>query len=67
MDLDPRWILDDSSSSSEPAGPSGDEALLDAYSNAVVHATEAVAPAVAHLEVDMKVRKGAGSGFSCRR
>ena len=64
MDLDPRWILDDSGSPAEPAGPSGDDALLDAYSNAVVHATEIVAPAVAHLEVEMKGRKGAGSGFS---
>ena len=64
MDLDPRWILDDSGSAAEPAGISGDEALLDAYSQAVVQATEAVAPAVAHLEVDMKGRKGAGSGFA---
>ncbi len=63
MDLDPRWILDDSGSPAEPAGPSGDDALLDAYSSAVVHATEVVAPAVAHLEVDMKGRKGSGSGF----
>src|SRR5260221_9660327 len=63
MDLDPRWILDDSGSPAEPAGPSGDDELLDAYSNAVVHATEVVAPAVAHLEVEMKGRKGSGSGF----
>jgi len=53
MDLDPRWIPDDS----------GDGALLDAYSSAVVRATEGVAPAVAHLEVEMKGRKGGGSGF----
>src|SRR5438105_14363481 len=53
MDLDPRWIPD-----------SGDEELLDSYSRAVVHAAEAVAPAVAHLEVEMKGRKGAGSGFA---
>src|SRR5258708_37637345 len=63
MDLDPRWILDDGGSPAEPAGPSGDDVLLDAYSNAVVHATEVVAPAVAHLEVDMKGRKGSSSGF----
>jgi S1-C subfamily serine protease len=53
MDLDPGW----------PAGSAGDDELLDAYSSAVVHATEVVAPAVAHLEVEMKGRKGSGSGF----
>ena len=63
MDLDPRWILDDTDSAAEPAGASGDGALLDAYSRAVVHASEMVAPAVAHLEVDYKGRKGSGSGF----
>ena len=67
MDLDPRWILDESvdssGSSAEPAGASGDEGLLDAYSKAVVHASEVVAPAVAHLEVELKGRKGSGSGF----
>jgi S1-C subfamily serine protease len=63
MDLDPRWILDDSGSAAEPAAPSGDDVLLDAYSQAVVHATELVAPAVAHLEVELKGRKGNGSGF----
>src|SRR5260221_12427185 len=63
MDLDPRWILDDSAAPAEPAGPSGDDVLLDAYSSAVVHATEVVAPAVAHLEAAMKGRKGSGSGF----
>ena len=53
MDLDPRWILDQSGSAPEPGRPSGDEGLLDAYSQAVVGATEAVAPAVAHLEVEL--------------
>jgi hypothetical protein len=42
MDLDPRWILDESGAGPEPAGASGDESLLDAYSQAVVRATEAV-------------------------
>jgi S1-C subfamily serine protease len=64
MDLDPRWILDESGGPAEPAGGSGDEALLDAYSRAVVHATESVAPAVAHLEVELKGRKGSGSAFA---
>ena len=63
MDLDPRWILDESDGAPEPAGASGDEALLDAYSRAVVRATETVAPAVAHLEVELRGRKGSGSGF----
>jgi S1-C subfamily serine protease len=52
MDLEPRWVA-----------LSDDEALLDAYSNAVIHATDVVAPAVAHLEVELKGRKGSGSGF----
>jgi S1-C subfamily serine protease len=64
MDLDPQWILDDSDARAEPAGTSGDEAALDAYSRAVVHATDVVAPAVAHLEVELRGRKGAGSGFA---
>jgi S1-C subfamily serine protease len=50
MDLDPSWLP-------------GDESLLDAYSQAVVRASEAVAPAVAHLEVELKGRKGSGSAF----
>src|SRR3981189_1526535 len=47
------------------SGPDlGDEALLDAYSQAVVHASEIVAPAVVHLEVELAGgRKGSGSGF----
>jgi len=52
MDADPRWISD------------GDEPLLDAYSQAVVDAAEAVAPGVAHLEVEFASRrKGSGSAF----
>src|SRR6267154_2108153 len=41
MDLDPRWILDDSGSPAEPAGPSGDDVLLDAYSSALVRSLRA--------------------------
>ena len=62
MDLDPRWILDESGAGPEPAGASGDERLLDAYSQAVVRATEAVAPAVAHLEVELAGSKGDRKG-----
>ena len=48
------------------SGPQlGDEALLDAYSQAVVHACETVAPAVVHLEIELAGgRKGSGSGFA---
>ena len=63
MDLDPSWIVDESGAPAEPAAASGDDGLLDAYSQAVVRATEAVAPAVAHLEVEIKGRKGSGSAF----
>ncbi|HEY3078058.1 MAG TPA: trypsin-like peptidase domain-containing protein [Burkholderiales bacterium] len=39
-------------------------APLDAYSAAVVSAAETVGPAVAHLEVELKGRRGTGSGFA---
>jgi S1-C subfamily serine protease len=41
-----------------------DSELLDAYSHAVTHAVERVAPAVAHVRVvQRRGREGAGSGF----
>ena len=69
MDLDlgprlgPQRVLDESDAAPSGAGPSGDEGLLDAYSQAVVHAAETVAPGVAHLEVELARGKGSGSGF----
>ena len=48
----------------EPLGVPRDLELLDAYSQAVVKATEAVAPSVAHLEVELKGRRGSGSAFA---
>src|SRR2546425_7401743 len=51
-------------SASPPPAPS-EEALLDAYSKAVVHAAEQVGPSVVNIEVrrhDGK-RQGSGSGF----
>jgi S1-C subfamily serine protease len=41
-----------------------DGKLLDAYSQAVVSVVERVGPAVAHLEVELKGRRGSGSAFS---
>src|SRR6478672_11842094 len=61
----PQFLLDESASD-EPgraAAPS-DGALLDAYSAAVVSAVEAMAPAVAHLQVVFDRRAGSGSGFA---
>jgi S1-C subfamily serine protease len=61
----PQFLLDDGAGG-EPgraAAPS-DGALLDAYSAAVVSAVEAVAPAVAHLQVAFGRRAGSGSGFA---
>jgi S1-C subfamily serine protease len=44
---------------------SGDDALLDAYSKAVVHAAEEVGPSVVNIEVHGRDgrRQGSGSGF----
>src|SRR3954471_23490790 len=48
--------------------PAGDQALLDAYSNAVIGVTERVGPAVVRVETGPKVksardRGGLGSGI----
>src|SRR5258706_15338887 len=56
-------VLDGSDPAPAAAGRSGDGPLLDAYSEAVVHAAETVGPAVVHLEVDLQgKRQGSGSG-----
>jgi S1-C subfamily serine protease len=57
--------------SMENSAPSGDDALLDAYSGAVIGALERVAPAVTFIEVvhrgsaarGRRERAGSGSGF----
>src|SRR6266850_1475715 len=67
----PRFVLDEGSPLSAPP-PRGenDDALLDAYSSAVVAATERVGPAVVHVAVAQTrpaegeaPRRGTGSGF----
>jgi S1-C subfamily serine protease len=61
----PQFLLDDSERGAvgAPAAPD-DGRLLDAFSAAVVAAVDAVAPAVAHLEVTFNRRRGSGSGFA---
>jgi S1-C subfamily serine protease len=54
-DADFEFVLDETSGSSDPAGPAEggrarDGDLLDAYSRAVIAAAEAVSPAVLHLQ-----------------
>jgi len=61
----PKFLLDESERRASGASSAPDDGrLLDAYSAAVVTAAETVGPAVAHLEVELKGRRGTGSGFA---
>ena len=65
MEPVPKFLLDESERRASGASSAPDDGrLLDAYSAAVVSAAEAVGPAVAHLEVELKGRRGTGSGFA---
>jgi S1-C subfamily serine protease len=52
----------DSFSRPNQASGSGDQALLDAYSNAVIRVTEQVGPAVVRVETASKARNGRERG-----
>src|SRR5258705_5905919 len=56
---------DNSAISSSPIAPASDDQLLDAYSKAVVRASEEVRPSVVNIEVRRRDgrREGSGSGF----
>jgi len=61
----PKFLLDEGGQGTPGPGSAPDDGrLLDAYSAAVVAAAEIVGPAVAHLEVELKGRRGTGSGFA---
>ena len=65
MEPVPKFLLDESERRASGASSAPDDGrLLDAYSAAVVTAAETVGPAVAHLEVELKGRRGTGSGFA---
>jgi S1-C subfamily serine protease len=66
MEIAPRFLLDDSPASQPAKAALADDALLDAYSKAVVGVVERAGPAVAHIQVEFAGgrRNGTGSGFA---
>src|SRR5258706_11513051 len=68
LDLTHSTTDEDASSQATRQAAAGDDALLDAYSNAVISVTERVGPAVVRVETGPKVRNarergGLGSGI----
>jgi S1-C subfamily serine protease len=70
LDFSQEIITDETISAQKPqtAPPTGDQALLDAYSNAVIGVTERVGPAVVRVETvatqrNARERGGRGSGI----
>lgn len=68
LDFTSDTFADGSSSQATEAAPANDQALLDAYSNAVIGVTERVGPAVVRVETGPKLRTshergGLGSGI----
>jgi S1-C subfamily serine protease len=71
MGANPQFVLDDGTArSAPPESGDGDAALLDAYSSAIVAASERIGPAVVHVDVARPgsrngeaPRHGSASGF----
>jgi S1-C subfamily serine protease len=66
MEIAPRFLLHEMAASQPAKAAPADDALLDAYSKAVVGVVERAGPAVAHIQVEFSGgrRNGTGSGFT---
>jgi S1-C subfamily serine protease len=66
MGAAPRFVANEFDGTNTQAVGTGDEPLLDAYSQAVVHAVDRVAPSLVHIEAQSSrsARKQTGSGFA---
>src|SRR5258708_28910401 len=62
LDLTHSTTDEDASSQATRQAAAGDDALLDAYSNAVISVTERVGPAVVRVETGPKVRNARERG-----
>ncbi|MBV8519132.1 MAG: trypsin-like peptidase domain-containing protein [Acidobacteria bacterium] len=62
--MNPLHGIDEAASLTPPfAPPTEDEAILDAYSRAVIGATERIMPSVVNIDVHAQRGRGGGSGF----